>query len=121
MKIPWKVTKRKAVCLASFACLHVGATAIAQQPSAPVGVIQSSAAVTFFGCVNHTTGAIRIVGNTTVCNSSEHKIHWNQKGPRGPQGPQGLQGHQGPEGPTGPQGPAGVSVGYSSIVNEGQL
>jgi hypothetical protein len=50
--------------------------------------------------------------------SSEHKIHWNQKGPQGPQGLQGLQGRQGP---IGPQGPPGISVGYSGVVNQGAI
>jgi hypothetical protein len=84
--------------------------------------------VVLFGCVNNSSGAIRIVSQSTVCNSAEHKIHWNQVGPRGPQGnqgnrgPQGLQGVQGPQGPQGlqgPQGPAGISVGYSSVIPAG--
>jgi hypothetical protein len=66
---------------------------------------------TYYGCVNNSTGAIRIVSKTTVCKSTEHKINWNQVGPQGPKGPQGPQGAQGP---TGPQGPPGISVGYSA-------
>jgi hypothetical protein len=58
---------------------------------------------TYYGCVNNSTGAIRIVSKTTVCKSTEHKINWNQAGPQGPQGAQG---------PQGPQGPPGMSVGY---------
>jgi hypothetical protein len=114
MKTLSKATKRKAVCLATFACLVVGAAMAAHQPAGSASVIESPAVVTIFGCVNNTTGAIRIVNSTAVCKSGEHKIQWNQKGPRGSQGPQGLQGPQGPQGLTGLQGPAGISVGYSA-------
>jgi Collagen triple helix repeat (20 copies) len=132
MKILSKIASRKAACLPIFACMIAGTATAAQQPAAPASGIQSPAVVTFFGCVNNTTGAIRLVSNTTVCQSSEHKIHWNQKGPQGPQGPQGLQGpegSQGPKGPRGPQGlqgiqgqqgPPGISVGYSGL-NIGQF
>jgi hypothetical protein len=129
MKIRSKTTCRKIASLATFASLIVGAAAAAQQPAAPAGGIQSPAVVTFFGCVDNTTGAIRIVSKTTVCQSSEQKIHWNQKGPQGSQGPQGPQGQQGPRGPQGPQGlqgqqgqpgPPGIAVGYSGL-NIGQF
>jgi hypothetical protein len=100
----------------------------AQQPAASANLALSPAVVTYYGCVNNTTGSIRIVSKTTVCKSTEHKINWNQVGPRGPKGnqgnpgpqgprgPQGPQGIQGPTGPTGPQGPPGISVGYSAIL-----
>jgi hypothetical protein len=77
---------------------------------------------TYYGCVNNTTGAIRIVNSSTTCHSNEHKIHWNQvgpqgpAGPRGPKGPTGPQGPQGPQGPAGPQGPPGISVGLSATL-----
>jgi hypothetical protein len=97
----------------------------------------SAHAAKFFACVNTTTGALRIVSETTVCQTSESKIHWNTQGPAGPkgttgatgatgaQGPQGLTGAtgatgaQGPQGATGatgatgaqgPQGPAGTTI-----------
>jgi hypothetical protein len=76
-------------------------------PSAPI----------FYGCVNNSTGAIRIVTKATTCKSTEHKIHWDQTGPQGPQGKQGVQGPTGPQGPAGPQGPegpAGISIGNSA-------
>ncbi len=91
-------------------------------------------ATVLFGCVNNSTGDIRIVQSFTPCKSTEHKIHWNQvgpqgpKGPQGPQGPQGLkgaqgqqgpQGPQGQQGPQGPQGPAGISAGYSAFITPG--
>jgi len=79
-------------------------------------------AATFYGCVNNSTGAIRIVQSFTTCKATEHKIHWNQVGPQGPQGPKGAQGPQGPQGPQGaqgPQGPAGISLGYSASIAAG--
>ena len=72
----------------------------AQSPAASTSEIVPPA-TTFYGCVNNSTGAIRIVQSFTSCKSTEHKIHWNQVGPRGPQGP---------------QGPPGISVGYSAAI-----
>lgn len=68
------------------------------------------ATVTYYACVNNSTGAITIVGSTTVCATGFHKIQWNQVGPQGPQGPKGATGATGPKGATGatgPQGPVG--------------
>jgi hypothetical protein len=70
------------------------------------------ATVTFYACVNNSTGAITIVGSTTVCATGSHKIQWNQVGPQGPQGPKGATGATGPKGATGatgPQGPKGAT------------
>lgn len=87
-----------------------------------------AATVTYYGCINNSTGAIRIVSATTVCNTGEHKIHWNQTGPQGPQGPQGptgAQGATGPKGatgatgPQGPQGPAGLASGSFELLQAG--
>src|SRR5690348_15525281 len=78
--------------------------AAAQQVERSTNAIQPPV-VTIFGCVNNTTGAVRIVDSNTVCKSTEHKIHWNQVGPRGPQGNQGNRGPEGPQGLQGPQGP----------------
>ena len=66
--------------------------------------------VTYYACVNNTTGAITIVSQSTICKTGYHKIHWNQTGPQGPAGPQG---------PQGPQGPSGVSQGYHGIRPSG--
>jgi hypothetical protein len=91
--------------------------------------------VTYYACVNKSTGAVRIVSKTTVCKATENKIMWNQVGPVGPagpkgatgatgaQGPQGLTGPQGPQGiqgatgAQGPQGPAGIAVGNGAFTN----
>jgi hypothetical protein len=83
-----------------------------QPPAASASEIVPPA-TTFYGCVNNSTGAIRIVQSFTSCKSTEHKIHWNQVGPKGATGPQG------PQGPTGPQGPPGISVGYSATAGPG--
>ena len=99
---------------------------VAAKQSAPASheVILPPATI-IYGCVNNSTGAIRIVSQNTVCKSSEHKVHWNQAGPQGPQGPQGpkgAQGQQGPQGPQGaqgPQGPAGLAVGNSAFLAAG--
>ena len=99
-----------------------------QQTAAASVNVSLPPAVVLFGCVNNSSGAIRIVDQSTTCKSTEHKIHWNQvgpqgpqgsRGPQGPQGPQGLEGPQGPQGLQGPQGPSGVSVGYASVLPAG--
>jgi hypothetical protein len=100
----------------------------AQQAVPPANPTESNAVVILFGCVNNSTGAIRIASNATVCKTTEHKIHWNQKGPQGLQGsagPQGVAGPQGPQGPRGfqgfqgPPGPPGIPVGYSGVSLQG--
>src|SRR5277367_5532425 len=73
----------------------------------PLAAQQSATGVpptTYYGCVNNTTGAIRIVTSTAACNPLEHRIAWNQAGPQGPQGLPGTQ------------GPPGTSVGYSYVL-----
>jgi hypothetical protein len=120
---------RISVCVCAFFLLACCVLPMAAQRSAAsADAILQPAVVTYYGCVNNTTGAIRIVSKATICKSTEHKINWNEVGPRGPQGPQGNQGNQGPrgfpgprgpqgvEGPQGPQGPPGISVGYSSLT-----
>src|ERR1700745_2611876 len=57
---------------------------------------QANASTTYYGCVNNSTGAISIVGSSTVCKTGFHKIQWNQIGPAGPVGPRGATGPVGP-------------------------
>jgi hypothetical protein len=85
----------------------------------------TAATVTYYGCVNNTTGDIIIVEIATTCKSGFHKVQWNETGPpgpagpkgaTGPAGPQGSQGLQGPAGPTGPQGPPGISEGAAVFL-----
>jgi Collagen triple helix repeat (20 copies) len=112
---------RIGVYLCIFCLLACGALLMFAQPPANGG---QPAATIYYGCVNNSTGAIRIVTSTTTCKSTEHEIKWNQTGPQGPAGPTGPTGATGPTGPkgpkgntgatgtTGPQGPAGIAVGY---------
>jgi Collagen triple helix repeat (20 copies) len=89
------------------------------------------AAVTYYACITNTTGAIRIVGVSTVCKTTEHKVQWNQTGPKGatgaqgpkgatgatgPQGATGPKGATGPTGATGPQGPPGFASGSFELL-----
>jgi hypothetical protein len=71
-----------------------------------------AATVTYYACVNNSTGAITIVSATTTCKTGFHKIQWNQLGPQGPKGPAG------PTGPQGPQGPSGISVGAVTTLQD---
>jgi hypothetical protein len=76
---------------------------------------QTPATVTYYACVNNSTGAITIVSKTTTCKTGFHKIQWNQVGPQAPAGPQG------PKGATGAQGPPGISVGNSTLGSAGSV
>src|SRR3984957_96631 len=82
----------------------------------------SASTVTYYACINNSSGAIRIVTKSTTCKSSEHKIQWDQtgpEGPKGPQGPQGTQGAKGATGPQGPQGPPGLTSGNFDFLGAG--
>jgi hypothetical protein len=91
----------------------------------------SASTVTYYACINNSSGAIRIVTKSTTCKTDEHKIQWNQTGPEGPKGPQGPQGPEGPQGPKGatgatgpqgpqgPQGPAGLASGSFELLQAG--
>jgi len=63
--------------------------------------------VTYYACVNFSSGTIKIVNEGDSCHGNETLIKWNQIGPPGPQGSQGEQGLPGPQGPRGEVGPAG--------------
>lgn len=77
-----------------------------------LGIPAHASTVTYYACVNNSTGAITIVSATTTCKTGFHKIQWNQTGPQGPQGPAGQQGPVGPPGPQGVQGPPGFTSAY---------
>jgi type VI protein secretion system component Hcp len=69
--------------------------------------------VTYYACVNNSSGTIKMVDANKACSNNEVKISWNQVGPKGDTGatgPAGPQGQKGDTGATGPQGPQGVSV-----------
>jgi hypothetical protein len=97
---------RTSVCMCALFLIACCLPSVAQ-PSAASANDQLPTATIYYGCVNNTTGDIRIVSKSTVCKSTEHKINWDQTGPKGPQGPQGPKGAQGPQGPKGPQGAQG--------------
>jgi hypothetical protein len=88
----------------------------------------SASTVTYYACINNTSGAIRIVTKSTTCKTGEHKIQWNQTGPEGPkgppgpegpQGPKGAKGATGPQGPQGPPGPPGLASGSFELLQAG--
>ena len=79
---------------------------------------------TIHSCVTTSSGAVRIVGPTTVCKSNERFTTWNIVGPAGPIGPIGSQGPAGPAGPAGPtgsQGPAGPAGPAGPIGSQGPV
>lgn len=67
------------------------------------------------GCVKNNGGAVRIVGASGACASSEFAKHWAISGPKGDKGNTGATGPAGPQGndstvagPQGPQGEQGI-------------
>ncbi len=100
---------RTSVCVCVLFLLACCALPMAAQQGHPQ-------VTTYYGCVNNSTGAIRIVSKTTVCKSTEHKINWNEVGPKGPPGPKGARGPQGLQGPQGPQGPPGLASGSFELL-----
>jgi hypothetical protein len=85
-----------------------------------LGTLAQATTVTYYACVNNSTGAPTIVTAAKVCATGYHKIQWNQEGPQGIQGPKGAQGIQGPKGnpgtkgTNGQQGPPGIALGYNA-------
>src|SRR5262245_36488137 len=67
-------------------------------------VVRTQTSNTIKGCVNKTTGALRIDND---CRFNELPIVWNITGPQGQQGERGVAGAQGPQGPKGDQGDQG--------------
>jgi hypothetical protein len=97
---------RTSVCMCALFLIACCLPSVAQPSAASANDLLPSATI-YYGCVNNSTGDIRIVSKSTVCKSTEHKISWDQTGPQGPKGPQGPVGPQGPKGPQGAQGPQG--------------
>jgi hypothetical protein len=62
----------------------------------------SSGGGVIHGCVQKTTGGLRVISGKQKCGKSEKAITWNRTGPRGLQGRTGAQGLQGSTGATGP-------------------
>jgi len=76
---------RRRLWLAACAAGAVGLVAGA----VPAIALSGTAPVVFHACVTNKMGAIRIVSASTHCATGQHKIFWNQTGPRGPKGPPG--------------------------------
>ena len=84
--------------------------AVAVLATAGAGV--AKAATVINACARNGSGDLRVVASASQCNSSEHFVSWNEKGPVGPKGPEGPAGPQGPagaKGATGAAGPQGVA------------
>jgi hypothetical protein len=77
---------------------------------AAIPALAGGRTVTFYACVTSKTGAIKIVSNSTACRAGQHKISWNNIGPRGPAG---KTGHRGAA------GPAGVVAGFHALAHGG--
>ena len=60
--------------------------------------------VTYYACVNKSSGTIHIVNEGDECKNNEVLYEWNNIGPPGQQGLQGESGQQGLQGEPGPQG-----------------
>jgi hypothetical protein len=77
------------------------ALALAIGVAIPVAALARSSPVTYYACVTTRTGVLKIVSKSARCGSGQHKISWNNIGPRGPAGPKGPRGLQGLRGPAG--------------------
>jgi hypothetical protein len=107
---------RISVCICAFFLLACCVLPMAAQPSAQsADAILQPAVVTYYGCVNNTTGAIRIVSKATICKSTEHKISWNEVGPRGLQGPKGNKETKETRDPRDPEDP-GTSGNFRGLL-----
>ena len=95
--------------------VYLGLFAIA---GVAIGAAASTPEAVISGCVNKTSGILRIA---TKCSKTEVILKWNQRGIQGEQGIQGLQGipgdkgepgtkgEQGPKGDTGAKGDQGAA------------
>src|SRR4051812_32610348 len=68
-----------------------------------VAVSTSATSTTIKACVKKSGGAMRQVGASTKCKSTEKSVSWNVRGVAGPKGVAG------PAGPVGPAGESGAT------------
>ncbi len=87
----FKGRKTRVLCVLTLLALVVVLSAAAL-PNDTLSSPQTN--ITYYACVNNTSGTVTIVSQSTKCPSGTHKIHWNQQGPIGPQGIQGPQGYR---------------------------
>lgn len=93
----YRKLRRRRLWLASCAAGVVGLVA----GGIPALALIRSDPVVFHACVTNKTGAIKIVSASANCAAGQHKIFWNQTGPRGL---------------TGPKGPPGAAAGFETQV-----
>jgi hypothetical protein len=98
----YRKLRRRRLWLAGCAAGVVGLAAGAM----PALALMRSGPVVFHACVTNKTGAIRIVAASANCAAGQHKIFWNQTGPRGL---------------TGPKGPPGAAAGFETRVSVNKL
>jgi hypothetical protein len=91
--------KRTPAVLIAVVTLVAGGTVAATASSADDA--------TYAGCVNKSSGALRVIQPSGSCTSKEYKITWNEKGPRGARGPRGFKGENGKDGMDGKDGKDG--------------
>jgi len=72
-----------------------------------LAAVTANPPVTYYACVVHKTGAMKVVAKLTKCASGQYKISWNKLGPQGQPGTPGSPGTPGPPGPPGPPGAPG--------------
>jgi hypothetical protein len=78
---------RRVLSPALALCLTVGSTVSIWTHSS----LAATSSV-LYACVNKSTGAVRIVSQSTKCAATEYATHWNVTGATGPAGPQGPPG-----------------------------
>jgi hypothetical protein len=98
--------KVSALTLVAGSAIVVSAATVVQADS-------GSTQVTYYACVNNSSGTIKMIASSDACAQNEQKIVWNQQGQPGPQGLQGEQGAPGDTGPMGPAGASGASQAYT--------
>jgi hypothetical protein len=95
-----------------------------------LGAVTANPPITYYACVVHKTGAMKVVPKATKCGSGQYKISWNKVGPQGQPGAPGSPGQPGPPGnpgtpgapgAPGAPGPAGVVNGFSAASGSAQL
>lgn len=116
MHLKLRITRKRVLLVTAAAALISSSVAIAVAANP-----YTDAQGMYHGCVNASSGQLRVLAAGETCKNGETAIDWSQTGPPGPQGIQGEKGDRGPQGDKGdpgvqgaqgqqgPQGPAGVS------------
>ena len=99
MEFRFKLTRKRVAFFAAALALVATGAAIGVTSNA-----YTDAQGVYHGCVNASSGNLRVLASGETCKSSEVAIDWNQVGPQGSQGIQGLKGDKGDQGIQGIQG-----------------